>query len=352
MMKKLQGKAYLQWPGNNRIILNGRILLGSNLKRSVFTFLMLTIPEIFFISYPGLHYLSLGKPFILIISLILSLLSLIFFIFTAITTPGYLPKQIPPFATGPKNAPLLSRVIQIESINIRKNIRLKNLVIPHKGVLMELKYCPICYILRPPRAAHCEECGHCVEDFDHHCPWVSNCIGKRNYKFFYIFLSSLFGYIVFIEWISIEYVCKTWFENDASVIMLCVIFIGLGASWFVIGLWVIHSYLIAHNLTTREKVKQIWEKLRINPFDKGLRNIARIFERSVQERFDLRDDGSLELNRFTNCHKDKAVKTVISKQRYSIYPENKLEEHIELMKEFPASLITTTRSGPATSRDE
>jgi len=58
--------------------------------------------------------------------------------------------------------------------------------------------CGRCEAYRPPRAHHCRICRRCVRKMDHHCPWVNNCVGEFNQKYFiqfliYVGLSSIYA---------------------------------------------------------------------------------------------------------------------------------------------------------------
>lgn len=49
-------------------------------------------------------------------------------------------------------------------------------------------FCKKCVMPRPERTHHCKVCMKCVFKMDHHCPWVANCVGLYNQKYFYQFL--------------------------------------------------------------------------------------------------------------------------------------------------------------------
>ena len=51
--------------------------------------------------------------------------------------------------------------------------------------------CADCEVVRTDRSRHCSICNRCVERFDHHCPWINNCVGLNNHGFFMSFLLSM-----------------------------------------------------------------------------------------------------------------------------------------------------------------
>ena len=56
--------------------------------------------------------------------------------------------------------------------------------------------CADCEVVRTDRSRHCSICNRCVERFDHHCPWINNCVGLNNHGFFMSFLLSMFSLLV------------------------------------------------------------------------------------------------------------------------------------------------------------
>lgn len=77
-------------------------------------------------------------------------------------------------------------------------------------VIDPLHLCPECLIIKTPRSRHCSVCNKCVERYDHHCPWINNCVGIKNHRDFMIFLGatviSILGAFIgtLVELIQIE----------------------------------------------------------------------------------------------------------------------------------------------------
>jgi palmitoyltransferase len=96
---------------------------------------------------------------------IVSLTSLVTFVVVAVKDPGYL----------------------------RPEAELSVLVRPRQELYENYdsgSICPECKLVKPYRSRHCQCCNRCVAKFDHHCPWINNCVGGGNLGCFYLYVTS------------------------------------------------------------------------------------------------------------------------------------------------------------------
>lgn len=171
--------------------------------------------------------------------------------------------------------------------------------------------CSTCKIVRPHRAKHCSTCDRCVEQFDHHCPWVSNCIGKKNKWDFFAFLilevsAMLITGVAALTRVLTDPVAPSYFggwmnhvgthHTGALSFLIVDFFLFFG----VAALTVVQASQISRNITTNEMANAMrYTYLRgpggrfRNPYDHGLkRNCSDFLIKGYNEDIEYNEESS------------------------------------------------------------
>ncbi|KAF3691743.1 Palmitoyltransferase ZDHHC18 [Channa argus] len=250
------------FPGKNRFFCDGRIILARQSGVLPLTLGLIVVTCGLFFAFDCPFLVDHITVLIPVIGAVLFVFVVISLLRTSFTDPGILPR-----ATPDEAADIEKQIDTSGSSTYRPPPRTREILINQQVV--KLKYCFTCKMFRPPRTSHCSLCDNCVERFDHHCPWVGNCVGKRNYRFFYSFIISLSFLTSFIFGCVIAHITlrsqagkslvQAIQESPASVVELVICFFSI---WSILGLSGFHTYLVASNLTTNEDIKGSWSSKR------------------------------------------------------------------------------------------
>jgi len=260
--------------GNNRVFCKGLFISGPDARSCIASLLMICTPSVIWQATVGVFFTTEYSLLFPLFAGVLQLGSLELLLATAFSDPGIMPRQ----KEYQEHYDARTKTSRTKQPSRYYDLVLRSY--PHK-----LKYCSTCYIYRPPRCTHCSVCDNCIERFDHHCPWIGNCIGKRNYWLFYFFVTVTSTLNVFVLATSVAHLsilCQRFQDSEklgsgdalvramreeplsAALVLYCTAIV-----WFTVGLCVYHNYLVCTNQTTYEQIKCTYSNGN-NPFHRGI----------------------------------------------------------------------------------
>ncbi|XP_045204068.1 uncharacterized protein LOC123556979 isoform X2 [Mercenaria mercenaria] len=186
------------------------------------------------------------------------------------TDPGYLPRNIPEYDMAIK---------QVAHFDEWK-----------QGDNPLSRLCHTCRTVKPLRSKHCKVCNRCVKVFDHHCPYIYNCVGVNNRHWFLGFVVSVLVNIYITDYLC-YYLLNEFGWDWVVVVGSC----EAGVLTFAVtGLSGMMTFHACNNITVNERINhKRYGYLKdgkgqfYNPFNRGVgKNLKEYFHliRPFEER--------------------------------------------------------------------
>ncbi|SPN99975.1 related to ERF2 - protein involved in palmitoylation and localization of Ras2p [Cephalotrichum gorgonifer] len=248
------GRVFEYFEGNTVFCLGGRWQNARQRPVNVATGLFIVIPAVLFFAFSAKELWHEVSPAIPIIFAYVLYICFSSFIHASVSDPGILPRnlhQFPPVADPLQLGPPTTDWVLVKSAD-------------KSSAAMEVpvKHCRTCNIWRPPRAHHCRLCDNCIETHDHHCVWLNNCVGRRNYRYFFAFVSSATVLGLYLAGTSLAQVLLYQHREGVSFgraadhlrVPFAMVIYGLIAFLYPMALMSYHVFLMARGETTREYI--------------------------------------------------------------------------------------------------
>ncbi|KAI0020623.1 DHHC palmitoyltransferase-domain-containing protein [Xylariomycetidae sp. FL0641] len=250
-----RGYNYEYFEGNTVFCIGGRLQNTRHRPINIATGLFVVIPAVLFFARSAPYLWFNVSPAVPIVFAYLFYICMSSFLHASGSDPGILPRnlhQFPPAAANEdplRLAPPTNDWVLIKSAD-------------SSTAAMEVptKYCKTCNVWRPPRAHHCRLCDNCVETQDHHCVWLNNCVGRRNYRFFFTFVSSATFLALYLMGATLAQIIV--YSNQESIsfgeavdhfrVPFAMFVYGIIAFLYPAALMGYHLFLMARGETTRE----------------------------------------------------------------------------------------------------
>lgn len=243
--------------GNTRFLCRGLCVTGPraiDVGYNILTWSMIIMPSGFYYVFCSEEFWSIN-PILPLTTTLLLVVAVTLLLLTSCTDPGIIPRHAVRLMVEnlheEVNAAIGCEVDLADVLSGEKNEQLMAELSP-----LGFRWCSYCRHIMPPRAKHCRDCDCCVMRSDHHCPFVNNCVGQRNYAYFIGLLAAALCLGVCV----ITQICFWFLKPEGgwnpgrgvrtAILVLCALPALLCIGVMILGIF--HMMLICRGRTTRE----------------------------------------------------------------------------------------------------